>query len=425
MKAFGQWIAALPAWVGLLLALPGVCLAQPASLDVLHWWTSAGERRAADQLRSLLAPAGVQWNDAAIPGGGGMAAVKVLKSRVLLGDAPDVAQLIGSTLTEWADVGLVLPLNAVAARQKWSQTLVPTVLDLVSYKGDVIAAPLGLHRINTLLYNRRVLAHLGLQPPHSWAEFEVVARAARAAGIKPLAWSDEVWQIATVFESLLLSEAGPTQYQEMIVQRKSAAWLDPRVEKALQRLRWLRGLSGLNVDAPVERVWTQSARDLMDGSAAMMIMGDWTRGELMAWGASPYSDFGCVAVPGTEHMHLYSVDTLAMLVNARHPVALQEKVAETLSAMPAQLAYNRIKGSVPVRRDLSTAARKSLDGCARDSWDTFAAPGTARMPSLAHRMAADEATKDAVAQALWRYLSDPRMDALEAQKRLAAVMHTP
>ncbi len=429
MKALGQWTAALLAWAGLLLAMPGACLAQPqaaaSSLDVLHWWTSAGERRAADQLRSLLVPAGVQWNDAAIPGGGGTAAMKVLKSRVLMGDAPDVAQLIGSTLTEWADVGLVLPLNGVAARRKWSQTLFPAVLDLVSYKGVVIAAPLGLHRINTLLYNRRLLGRLGLQPPHSWAEFEAVARAVSAAGIKPLAWSDEAWQIATVFESLLLSEAGPTLYQEMIVQRKSAAWLDPRVEKALLRLRWLRAQSGLNADAPAERVWTQSARELMDGSAAMLIMGDWTRGELMAWGASPSTDFGCVAVPGTERMHLYSVDTLAMLVNASHPVALQEKVAETLSALPAQLAYNRIKGSVPVRRDLSTAARKSLDACARDSWETFAAPGTARMPSLAHRMAADEATKDAVAQALWRYLSDPHMDALEAQKRLAAVMHTP
>jgi glucose/mannose transport system substrate-binding protein len=414
-----------------LLAPPEACLAQAQaatavpSLDVLHWWTSASERRAADQLRTLLATAGVQWVDAAIPGGGGMAAVKVLKSRVLMGDPPDVAQLIGSTLTEWADVGLVLPLNAVATRQKWSQTLFPTVLDLVSYKGEVVAAPLGLHRINTLLYNRHLLARLGLHPPRSWAEFAAVARAVSAAGFKPLAWSDEAWQIATVFESLLLSEAGPALYQEMIVQRKSAAWMDPRVEKALLRLRGLRALSGLNAEGPVERAWTASARDLMDGHAAMLIMGDWAKGELMAWGASPDTDFGCVVVPGTERMHLYSVDTLAMLVNARHPVALQEKMAETLSAMPAQLAYNRIKGSVPVRRDLSPAARNSLDGCARDSWDTFAAPNVARVPSLAHRMAADEATKDAVAQALWRYLNDPRMDAPEAQKRLAAVMHTP
>lgn len=409
--------------VGLLLCL--VCLpsaqAQPASvpLDVLHWWTSASERRAADQLSLHLAQAGVQWKDAAIPGGGGMAAVKVLKSRVLMGDPPDVAQLIGTTLTDWADIGLVLPLNAVAQRQRWSQVLFPTVLELVSYQGEVIAAPLGIHRINTLLYNRRVFSRLGLVPPRSWGQFETVARKLQAQGLRALAWSDEPWQVATVFETLLLGEAGPALYRELIVQRKGSAWLDARVERALQRLRWLRNLAG---DTPQERVWTEGARELMNDSTGMMIMGDWAKGELMAWGASPVRDFGCVVVPGTEGMHLYSVDTLAMLVSTRPHGAAQEKMAEVVTSIPAQLAYNRHKGAVPVRRDIDPGV---LDSCARDSWETFASARSARVPSLAHRMAADEATKDAVAQTLWRFLTDARMEPSEAQRRLAAVIRAP
>lgn len=388
-------------------------------MDVLHWWTSASERKAADQLALQLAQAGVQWKDAAIPGGGGMAAVKVLKSRVLMGDPPDVAQLIGTTLTDWADIGLVMPLNAVAQRQRWSQVLFPTVLELVTYKGDVIAAPLGIHRINTLLYNRKVFGKLGLTPPRSWAEFEMTARKLQAKGIRPLAWSDEPWQIATVFETVLLGDAGPALYRELIVQRKSSAWMDARVERALQRLRWLRALA---TDAPAERPWTESTRELMADNAGMMIMGDWAKGELMAWGASPVRDFGCAVVPGTENMHLYSIDTLAMLVSARPREAAQEKMAEVVTGIPAQLAYNRFKGAVPVRRDMDPAA---LDGCARDSWETFASPRNARVPSLAHRMAADEAIKDAVAQTLWRYLTDPRMETQEAQRRLASVIRAP
>ena len=389
------------------------------SVDVLHWWTSASERRAADQLSAHLLANGVQWKDAAIPGGGGMAAVKVLKSRVLMGDPPDVAQLIGTTLTDWADVGLVMPLNAVASRQKWDQGLFPTVMALVTYKGDVIAAPLGIHRINTLLYNRHLFARLGLPPPRTWDEFEVVARKLSGMGIKPLAWSDEAWQMATVFESVLLGEAGPALYSELIVQRKSAAWMDPRVEQALTRLRWLRNISG---EVPVERTWPDAARELANNGAAMMIMGDWAKGELMAWGASEERDFGCVAVPGTQKMHLYSIDTLAMLVSNRQREATQEKLAELVVGAPAQLTYNRTKGSVPVRRDIDV---RSLDTCARDSWSTFAAPRSARVPSLAHRMAADEATKDAVAQTLWRYLTNPRMEAREAQARLAIVIRAP
>lgn len=417
MKAFAR-----TCW-GLLLVplLWGTAAAQapPMPVDVLHWWTSASERRAADQLSQSLAAGGVLWKDASVPGGGGMAAVKVLKSRVLLGDPPDVAQLIGNTLTEWADIGLVLPLNAVAQRQRWQQALFPTVLEVVSYKDTVIAAPLGIHRINTLLYNRHLFTRLGLTPPRNWAEFELAARKLQALGVRPLAWSDEPWQIATVFEAVLLGEAGPALYRDLIVQRKAKAWMDPRVERALLRLRWLRTLSG---DTPVERVWTDSARDLQNDSAGMMIMGDWAKGELMAWGASPAKDFGCTVVPGTEGMHLFSIDTLAMLVSARQREATQEKVAEILVSPTTQLAYNRIKGSVPVRRDMDVS---SLDGCARDSWETFATPRSARVPSLAHRMAADETIKDAVAQALWRFLTDPRMEPAEAQRRLAAVIRAP
>jgi glucose/mannose transport system substrate-binding protein len=412
----GHCIGLLLGW----LAAPGLHAQSSAvPLDVLHWWTSASERKAADQLASHLAQVGVLWKDAAIPGGGGMAAVKVLKSRVLMGDPPDVAQLIGTTLTDWADVGLVMPLNAVAQRQRWSQQLFPTVLELVTYKGDVVAAPLGIHRINTLLYNRKLFTRFGLVPPRNWAEFELVARQLQAKGVRALAWSDEAWQIATVFETLLLGDAGAPLYRELMVQRKGSAWLDPRVERALQRLRWLRALA---TDAPVERVWTDSARELLADGAGMMIMGDWAKGELMAWGASPTRDFGCVVVPGTEHTHLYSIDTLAMLVSPRAREAAQEKMAEVVTALPAQLAYNRLKGSVPVRHDVDPT---SLDPCARDSWETFARTRSARVPSLAHRMAADEAIKDAVAQVLWRYLTDARMEPGEAQRRLAAVIRAP
>lgn len=305
MKAFGLVFAAVLACAGIVPGMQamGVAHGQVAtqSLDVLHWWTSASERRAADQLGALLEPVGVHWSDFAIAGGGGMAAVKVLKSRVLMGDPPDVAQLIGSTLTDWADSGLVRPLNSVATRHKWAQTLFPTVLGLVSYQGDVIAAPLGIHRINTLLYNRRVFDRLQLKAPATWAEYGLVSRKLRAAGIKPLAWSDEAWQIATVFESLLLGESGPALYQSMMVARKRAAWMHPQVARALQRLRWLRATSG---SLPVERTWTHAARELLGETSAMMIMGDWASGELKAWGASPQTDFGCGGTRYRQHAPL-------------------------------------------------------------------------------------------------------------------------
>jgi glucose/mannose transport system substrate-binding protein len=112
---------------------------------------------------------------------------------------------------------------------------------------------------------------------------------------------------------------------------------------------------------------------------------------------------------------------LAMLMSRHQPPTTQEKMAEVLTSVPAQMAYNLAKGSVPVRNDIDVNA---LDACARDSWSTFADPKALRVPSLAHRMAADEAVKDAVAQILWRFTT-LNLPINDTQARLATVMQRP
>jgi len=386
------------------------------SLNVLHWWTSAGERRAADRLVAQLAAQGVEWHDDAVPGGGGGAAIKVLTGRMLAGEAPDVAQVIGRTLTDWADLGLVLPLDDVAARARWREKLFPVVLQTVSRGGRVMAAPLGVHRINVLLYNRRVLDRWQLAPPRSWAEMERVAKTLRAHHVTPLAWSDEPWQLTTVFETLLLAEGGPQLYTELASAHHWQAWDDARVGAALARLRWLRDLD----DEPASEVpWTTAARRLRDGEAAMFIMGDWARGELAAWGAQAGVDYGCTPVPQTAGMHLYSIDTLAMLVGRTSRRADQEKMADILLQPATQLAYNQAKGSVPVRTDVDPA---QLDECARDSWQTLARPGAPLLPSITHRMAAVESVRDAIGEVLHRFVKSRAMTPQQAQSQLVAIV---
>ena len=388
--------------------------AQP--LNVLHWWTSDSERQAADRLVQQLAAQGVEWHDDAIPGGGGGAAIKVLTGRVLAGEAPDVAQVIGRTLTEWAGLGLVVPLDDVAQRGHWREKMFPVVLQTVTRGGKVMAAPLGVHRINTLLYNHHVWEQLRLAPPRTWHDIEAAAKVMRAHGVTPLAWSDEPWQVATVFETVLLSEGGPVLYAELASTQKWSSWQDPRVIAALKRLRWLRDLDD---GATTEQPWTASARQLQAGTAGMLIMGDWARGELQAWGERPGLDFDCVPVPQTAGMHLYSIDTLAMLVgrNAHRPE--QEHMAEILGQPATQMAYNQAKGSVPVRLDIDPS---QLDICARDSWQTLARPGSPLLPSIAHRMAAVESTREALGEVLHRFVKTRSVTPQEAQAQLLSIV---
>lgn len=91
-----------------------------STLQVLHWWTSASERKAASLLAARMVDEGITWRDAGIPGGAGIGAGKVLKSRVLANDAPEVTQIIGISIREWADLGFLLELDKVAAANKWN-----------------------------------------------------------------------------------------------------------------------------------------------------------------------------------------------------------------------------------------------------------------------------------------------------------------
>jgi glucose/mannose transport system substrate-binding protein len=62
-------------------------------VEVLHYWTSGGEAKAAGALKATLQAQGHTWKDFAVAGGGGDAAMTVLKSRVVSGNAPAAAQI--------------------------------------------------------------------------------------------------------------------------------------------------------------------------------------------------------------------------------------------------------------------------------------------------------------------------------------------
>ena len=55
-------------------------------VEVLHWWTAGGEAKAAAALKATLQGKGHTWKDFAVAGGGGDAAMTVLKSRVVAGN---------------------------------------------------------------------------------------------------------------------------------------------------------------------------------------------------------------------------------------------------------------------------------------------------------------------------------------------------
>lgn len=394
----------------------GGASAHAEALQVLHWWKSVSERKAVDLIAARLAEQDIGWHDGVVLSGSGAAAT-VLRSRMLAKDAPEVAQVNGIVVRDWARLDLLQNLDAVAQAGKWDKLLLPTVAAAIQSDGHVYAAPVGIHRMNNLYYNRKLFARAGLAAPGTWQEFERAAGKLQQMGVTPLAQSGEPWQVAGLFEILVLSEGAPF-YRSLFLQRDPAAYADPRLAAALQRLRSLKKWMG----APIaERTWDATLRELAEGRAAMMVMGDWAKAELVARGMAVDDGFGCATVPGTERWHLYNIDTLTMLAARDAHRADQEKLAALVVTPALQNDYNQIKGSIPVVRNASVAR---MDACARASWKLFNSGADAQVPSLVHRMATDETVRDAIVAEVHRYFLDDNLSVADAQRKLGAIART-
>lgn len=415
-----NWPERIPGWVwhsllAMILTAWGTANAQAETLQVLNWWSSTSEHKAVDELVVKLGLENILWQEVLIPSGSGGGALIVLKSRVLAGEAPEVAQLNGTIIGDWADMGLLLNLDTVAQSGKWEKSLLPAIFSWIRPRGHVVVAPLGIHRVNTLIFNPRILAQYKLLPPKNWEDFERIATTLQKAGIPALAQSSEAWQVATLFESLVLAESGPAFYRDVFVNKDPRAFSDRRFFHALWHLRELKQWM---VKPVKEQSWTEVTHLFADGRAAMMVMGDWAKGELNAWGLTTDDEFGCTAVPGTGDYHLYDIDTLAMFATNKGHRQAQLKLAQLVLTPEVQNDYNQIKGSVPVLRnpDLSR-----MDSCARASWELFAKGDRVQVPSFAHRMATDETSRDTIIDKLHRFFTDEHVSVLEAQRRLIQI----
>ncbi|NRR34216.1 carbohydrate ABC transporter substrate-binding protein [Oxalobacteraceae bacterium] len=397
-----------------LLCLAASCAAQAQGLQVLHWWKSASERKAVDLIAARLNDENVIWHDGVIPSGSGVGAGIVLRSRMLAKDAPEVAQVNGVALRDWARLGLLLDLDAVAAAGKWDKLLLPAVAAAIELDGHIYAAPVGIHRVNTLFYNRKLFAEHRLSPPLNWAEFEHAASVLHKAGIVPLAQSSEPWQVTTLFETIVLSE-GVDFYRALFQRRAAIAYADPRLGAALLRLRQMK--KWMNQPVP-ERTWDATTRQLADGEAGMMVMGDWAKGELTVRGLSMDEAFGCAAVPGTAAYHLYNIDTLSMLATRESHRPEQEKLAALIMSPSLQNDFSQVKGSIPVLRSPQLS---KMDSCARASYKLFTSSPAVQVPSLVHRMATDEIVRDAIVAEVHRFFLDDGISVADTQRRLGNI----
>lgn len=377
-------------------------VAEP-TVEVMHFWTSGGEAAALSTVRDRVVENGVVWKDAPVAGGGGDQAKTVLQTRIASGNPPTAMLMLGQNIIDWSNEGLLGDVNDVAAANSWDEVLPQAVKDFTKIDGRYVSAPTNVHRTDMIWASKAAFDAIDAEYPKSWAELNALAPKFLDAGIIPLAHGGQAWQEAYMFEAVALGVAGSEFYKSALVDLDEVALRSDEMVSVFEQMSKLRSMVDENAAG---RDWNLATSMVINGKAAMQIMGDWSKGEFTNAGLTAGDDFACIPVPkDSGDGFIYLINSLSFFEqtdDARKQA--QEVLATAIMDDEIQIAFNKAKGAIPARTDLDLS---KLDSCAqataadlKSSDDTGVA-----VPTFAGTHAAPAAIVGAATDAITEFFS--------------------
>ncbi|AHF83566.1 sugar ABC transporter substrate-binding protein [Rhizobium leguminosarum bv. trifolii WSM1689] len=345
------------------LALAGASVSAHAAdvkeVQMLHWWTSGGEAAALNVLKEDLSKEGFAWKDVPVAGGGGDAAMTALKAMVAAGTYPTASQMLGYTVLDYAQAGVMGDLTETAKKEGWDKS-VPAALQKFSvYDGKWVAAPVNVHSVNWLWINKAVMDKIGGTQPKTFDDLIALLDKAKAAGVIPLALGGQNWQEATMFDSIVLSTGGPEFYKKAFNDLDEESLKSDTMKKSFDNLATIIKYVDPNFSG---RDWNLATAMVIKGDALVQVMGDWAKGEFVAAKKTPDTDFLCYRFPGTDGSVVYNSDMFGMFNVPDDRKAAQVALATATLSKSFQSAFNVVKGSVPARTDVPDT---DFDACGK------------------------------------------------------------
>ncbi|QPB18938.1 ABC transporter substrate-binding protein [Rhizobium sp. 007] len=335
------------------------CAEDVKEVQMLHWWTSGGEAAALNVLKQDLSKEGYAWKDVPVAGGGGDAAMTALKAMVAAGNYPTASQMLGYTVLDYAQAGVMGDLTETAKAEGWDKSVPEALQKFSVYDGKWVAAPVNVHSVNWLWINKAVMDKIGGTQPKTFDELIALLDKAKAAGVVPLALGGQSWQEATMFDSIVESTGGADFYKKAFNELDEEALKSDTMKKSFDNLAKIVKYVDPNFSG---RDWNLATAMVIKGDALVQVMGDWAKGEFVAAKKKPDTDFLCYRFPGTEGSVIYNSDVFGMFDVPDDRKAAQVALAKATLSKSFQSAFNVVKGSVPARTDVPDT---DFDACGK------------------------------------------------------------
>ena len=336
--------------------------------EVIHWWTSGGEQAAISQFAEAWQEMGNTWIDTAITGGDNARGTTV--NRIIGGNPPTAAQFnISKQFVDLVEQGLLQSLEEVASAEGWRDFIYPPeLIETCEFEGEFYCVPVNIHSWQWMWINNDVYKQVGLPVPQTFEEFLAGAPTIQDAGIIPLALGGQGWQESGMFDVVASSIMGFPLMQSIYRDKDVDAFRDGRFESVLNTYRELNQFTD---EGSPGRLWNDTTAMVIEGKAAMQVMGDWARGEFAVAGMEAMKDYSCV-IPGKEKYVALGGDVFVFPKNDDPKVKDTQLAMASMMVNPTvQAKFNNAKGSLPMRLDVDTSA---ADACMQMGLDLIQNP---------------------------------------------------
>ena len=336
--------------------------------EVIHWWTSGGEQAAITKFAEAWEGMGGTWIDTAITGGENARGTTV--NRIIGGNPPTAAQFnISKQFADLVEQGQLQSLEEVASAEGWRDFIYPPeLIETCEYDGEFYCVPVNIHSSQWMWVNKDVFEKVGVPIPNTIQEFVDVAPKIQEAGYIPLALGGQTWQESLMFGVVASSTLGFPHMAKLYRDKDVDAFRDGKFELTLQTYRDLNKF--IDEGAP-GRLWNDATAMVVEGKAAVQIMGDCARGEFAVAGKEAKVDYDCV-IPGNVKYVSLGGDVFVFPKNSDPKVKdIQLKMASMMVNPKVQADFNNAKGSLPMRLDVDTSA---ADACMQMGLDLIKQP---------------------------------------------------
>lgn len=322
-------------------------------LEIIHWWTSGSEEAALNALKDVFKEENpdIDINNNPAPGGAGSAFDTKIKNRILGDNPPSTFQIWpGKAMTPYVEADALKSIGDV-----WTDGMknnyLQGVKNAAKFDGEYKAVPVNIHRLNNLFYNANVLDEAGVDPTSLQSPGDVVdamEKVENNTNAVGMAQAQKVWTTLQMWETILIAEAGVGTFNKIINGNASAN--ESAIKNSLDLVNQTREY--WNEDA-ASISWDQGAAKVIKGNAAFIHQGDWAAGEFL--GASDFKygeDWDNMAFPGSKGVYSLVMDSFVYPKPNPSPDAT-EAWLQTCGSKKGQIAFNKEKGSIPPRSDVS------------------------------------------------------------------------